>query len=173
MLQRSTADLPCCDRCQWTSRDSAITYLRDISMVAWVFAIEWWAKCWVQGPLKLSQIHFFVDTRKIVNFCGISEKEISGYRFKMHISVYMWKEEDHPCGLPTAICLSCLFRYRPPISFTTLQLFIYLWNPKCLTLNPQSLFFGCKFVDLHVYFHFAWNVPHIPWSSLPDWLPLV
>ena len=41
MLQRSTADLPCCDRCQWTSRDSAITYLRDISMVAWVFAIEW------------------------------------------------------------------------------------------------------------------------------------
>ena len=127
MLQRSTADLPCCDRCQWTSRDSAITYLRDISMVAWVFAIEWWAKCWVQGPLKLSQIHFFVDTRKIVNFCGISEKEISGYRFKMHISVYMWKEEDHPCGLPTAIYLSCLFRYRPPISFTTLQLFIYLF----------------------------------------------
>lgn len=62
------------------------------------------------------------------------------------------------------IYLSCLCRYRPPISFTTLQLFIYLWNPKCLTLNPQSLFFGCKFVELHAHFHFAWNVPHIPWS---------
>ena len=41
MLQRSTVDLPCCDRRQWTSRGSGVTYLWGISMVVWVFAIEW------------------------------------------------------------------------------------------------------------------------------------
>ena len=54
------------------------------------------------------------------------KKEISVYRFEIHISVYTWKEEGRKriilLDYLLQIYLSCLCRYRPPISFTTLQL---------------------------------------------------
>ena len=73
------------------------------------------------------------------------------------------------CRYTFLLCVgtNLLFHSRP-FSY----LFIYLWNPKCLTLNPQSLSLGWKLVDLCAYFYFAWNVPHIPWSSSAWLTPL-
>ena len=72
------------------------------------------------------------------------EKEISVYRFKIHISVYTWKEEGRKriilVDYLLQIYFSCLCRYRPPISFMTLQLFFFSWNPMFDFESSESLF---------------------------------
>ena len=43
------------------------------------------------------------------------------------------------------------------VTYDSLEPFVWFWI--------LSLFLGCKFVALYVYFYFGWKVPHILWSS--------